>query len=79
MGRNGFVYFKDKAGEWRFSLKATNGEIIATSEGYKSKPNLFKGMRAVVRNATEAAVTKAKQVKPPTEEKKPGLLKRIFR
>jgi hypothetical protein len=29
--------FKDKSGEFRFHLKAANGEIIATSQGYKSK------------------------------------------
>ena len=32
-----FEVYTDKAGEFRFRLKATNGEIIATSEGYKAK------------------------------------------
>jgi len=32
-----FEIFKDKAGEYRFGLKASNGEIILASEGYKNK------------------------------------------
>jgi uncharacterized protein YegP (UPF0339 family) len=31
------VIFKDKAKEWRFRIVAGNGEIIASSEGYKQK------------------------------------------
>ena len=31
-----FEVYLDKAGEFRFRLKARNGEIIATSEGYKA-------------------------------------------
>ncbi len=31
-------FYEDKAGEWRWRLKATNGNIIgAASEGYKAK------------------------------------------
>ena len=29
--------FKDKAGEWRFTILARNGEPIATSEGYANR------------------------------------------
>ena len=32
-----YEVYKDKAGEFRFRLKAKNGEIIATGEGYKAK------------------------------------------
>ena len=32
-----FEVYTDKAGEFRFRLKARNGEVIAVSEGYKSK------------------------------------------
>jgi uncharacterized protein YegP (UPF0339 family) len=32
-----FEWYKDKAGKYRFRLKAANGEIIAVSEGYDSK------------------------------------------
>ena len=32
-----FEIYQDKAGEYRFRLKATNGQIIATGEGYVAK------------------------------------------
>jgi uncharacterized protein YegP (UPF0339 family) len=31
-----FIKYQDKASEWRFHLKADNGEKILHSEGYKS-------------------------------------------
>ena len=37
-----FEMYTDKAGEYRFRLKAKNGEIIATSEGYKAKAGCLK-------------------------------------
>ncbi|MGO9155592.1 YegP family protein [Mycobacterium sp.] len=30
-----FEIFKDKSGEFRFHLKAPNGEIIASSQGHR--------------------------------------------
>ena len=51
-----FEIFKDKAGEFRFRLKATNGEIIAASEGYKSLTACKNGIDSVKRNAPDAAV-----------------------
>lgn len=32
-----FEIYKDASGEWRFRLKAANGEIIATGESYKNR------------------------------------------
>lgn len=32
-----FEIFEDEAGEFRWRLKATNGEIVATSEGYTER------------------------------------------
>jgi uncharacterized protein YegP (UPF0339 family) len=32
-----FENSKDKAGKFRFHLKAANGEIIAASQGYETK------------------------------------------
>ena len=32
-----FEIYKDKAGEFRFRIVATNGNILASSEGYKAK------------------------------------------
>jgi uncharacterized protein YegP (UPF0339 family) len=47
---------KDKRGEYRFHLKAANGEIIASSEGYKTKASAHNGVESVKKNAAEAAV-----------------------
>ena len=51
-----FELYEDKAGEFRFRLKARNGEIIATSEGYKTKANCENGIDSVKKNAPEAEV-----------------------
>jgi len=49
-----FEMYTDKAGEFRFRLKARNGEVIATSEGYKSKASCENGIASVKKNAPEA-------------------------
>ena len=51
-----FELYKDARGEFRFRLKAGNGEIIATSEGYSSKSACLIGIESVKKNAPEAAV-----------------------
>ncbi len=51
-----FEVYTDKAGEFRFRLKARNGEIIATSEGYKAKPSCMNGIDSVRKNAPEAEI-----------------------
>ena len=43
--------YKDKAGEFRFRLKAGNGEIILASEGYKQRASAENGIDSVRRNA----------------------------
>lgn len=53
-----FEMYTDKAGEFRFRLKACNGEIIAVSEGYKAKASCLNGIDSVRRNAPDAAVEK---------------------
>lgn len=53
-----FEVYTDKAGEFRFRLKARNGEIIAASEGYTGKPSCLKGIASVQKNAPEAKVVK---------------------
>ena len=53
--------YNDKAGEFRFRLKARNGEIILASEGYSSKPGVKNGVESVKRNAPEAEVVKAEE------------------
>ena len=53
-----FEMYTDKAGEFRFRLKARNGETIAASEGYKAKASCLNGIDSVRRNAPDAAVEK---------------------
>lgn len=54
-----FEVYTDKAGEFRFRLKATNGQIIATGEGYKSKSGCMNGIESVKKNAADAEVVDA--------------------
>lgn len=51
-----FEVYTDKAGEYRFRLKARNGEIIAISEGYKAKTSCVNGIESVRKNAPEAEI-----------------------
>ena len=51
-----FEMYQDKAGDYRFRLKARNGEIIATSENYESKKSCENGIASVQKNAPEAEV-----------------------
>ena len=59
-----FEVYLDKRGEYRFRLKARNGEIIATGEGYKAKASCLNGIDSIRRNAPESPVVKEE----PTEE-----------
>ena len=54
-----FEMYLDKPGEYRFRLKAKNGEVIATSEGYKAKAGCLNGIESVKENAPEAEIEKA--------------------
>ena len=54
-----FEIYEDKAGEFRFRLKARNGEIILSSEGYKAKASCKNGIESVRKNASEAKVEEA--------------------
>ena len=51
-----FEMYEDKAGEFRFRLKARNGEIIAVSEGYTAKAGCLNGIESVRKNAPEAKI-----------------------
>ena len=51
-----FEIYTDKAGEFRFRLKARNGEIILSSEGYKAKASCKNGIESVRKNAPEAKI-----------------------
>ncbi|MFH0749266.1 MAG: YegP family protein [Candidatus Bathyarchaeota archaeon] len=51
-----FEIKKGAAGKFRFSLKAPNGEIIATSEAYETKQACQNGIKSVKDNAPKATV-----------------------
>jgi uncharacterized protein YegP (UPF0339 family) len=49
-----FEIYTDKGGEFRFRLKASNGEPILASEGYKAKASCKNGIESVRKSAAEA-------------------------
>ena len=51
-----FEVYTDKAGEFRFRLKALNGQIIAVSEGYKAMASCMDGIESVKKNAIDAKI-----------------------
>ena len=51
-----FEMYQDKAGEYRFRLRARNGEVIAASEGYVAKASCLNGIDSVRKNAIDAEV-----------------------
>ena len=53
-----FEIYLDKAGEFRFRLKAKNGQVIAVSEGYKAKTSCINGIESVKKNAVDAPIIK---------------------
>ena len=46
-----FEVYADKSGEFRFRLKAKNGQIIATGESYKAKKSCLNGIESIRKNA----------------------------
>lgn len=51
-----FELYKDKAGKFRFRLKASNGQVIATGESYETRASAAKGIESVRKNASGAAL-----------------------
>ena len=49
-----FEVYQDNAGEYRFRLKAKNGQNIAASEGYKALASCLNGVESVRKNAADA-------------------------
>ena len=48
-----FIVSKRKNEEFQFNLKATNGQIILTSEGYSTKAACMNGVESVKKNSQE--------------------------
>jgi uncharacterized protein YegP (UPF0339 family) len=51
-----FELYKDKKGEYRWKLLATNGQVIAVGEGYTTKEAAKNGIASVKKNAPAADV-----------------------
>lgn len=51
-----FELYQDKSEKWRFRLKAPNGQVIASGQGYESKRSARNGIASVQKNAPEATV-----------------------
>jgi uncharacterized protein YegP (UPF0339 family) len=51
-----FEIYKDSRGEYRFRLKASNGQVVATGESYPTKSGVQAGIAAVKRAASGASV-----------------------
>lgn len=51
-----FEIYQDNAGEYRFRLKAGNGQVIAVGEGYTTLANCKNGVESVKKNAPDADV-----------------------
>ena len=51
-----FELYKDKSEQFRFRLKAKNGEVIAVSEAYTTKANCKNGINSVIKNVEDAKV-----------------------
>ncbi len=49
-----FVVTTRKNGEFQFVLKATNGQVILTSQGYKTKASCLNGIESVKKNSQDA-------------------------
>ena len=52
-----FEMYQDKSGQFRFRLKARNGQIIAVSEGYSTRTAGENGLESVRRNAPDAEIS----------------------
>jgi uncharacterized protein YegP (UPF0339 family) len=51
-----FEIFIDRKKQYRFHLKASNGETIAASQAYDTKPACIKGIKSIQKNAPTAAI-----------------------
>ena len=51
-----FELYKDKKGETRFRFRASNGEVMFSSEGYKAKASALKAIESLRKNVAAATV-----------------------
>lgn len=58
-----FELYKDKKGEFRFRLKAANGQNILSSEGYAKRASATNGIKSVQKNSQDPKRFEKKQTK----------------
>ena len=51
-----FEVYKDADGQFRFRLKANNGQVIAVGEGYKTRAGVMNGIASIKKNAAVASI-----------------------
>lgn len=51
-----FDVYKDNAGAFRFRFKASNGEKMFASQGYKEKRSALSAIASIKKNSPEAKV-----------------------
>ncbi len=56
-----FEIYQDKAKKYRFRLKAGNGQVIATGEGYESKSACVNGIESIKKNAADAPIVEVSE------------------
>ncbi len=56
-----FELYTDAAGKFRFRLKASNGQVIATSQGYTTKRSATEGIESVKKHAAEAEIVEVEE------------------
>ena len=59
-----FVLKKGEHGGFHFNLLAANGEVIATSQHYKSKESAMHGIKSVQTNAPDATLVDETEEQP---------------
>lgn len=58
-----FVIEKAKDGQFYFNLKASNGQVVLTSEMYKAKPSAMNGIESTQKNAADDSNYERKEAK----------------
>ncbi|TBG69829.1 YegP family protein [Rhizobium leguminosarum] len=51
-----FEVYKDKGGEFRFRFKASSGEAMFSSEGYKAKASAMSAIESIKKNTPSAEI-----------------------
>lgn len=51
-----FEVYKDKGGEFRFRFRASNGEVMFSSEGYSAKASALKSIESIKKHVADADV-----------------------